>query len=85
MSDTHSQEPKGAIAKFLAASPDSVGKTIFVAVAVCLVASMVVSASAVSLRPAQEGRPRGDRESRGGARLGRIGGPHRCLRETRRV
>ena len=29
MSDTQSQEPKGAIAKFLAASPDSVGKTIF--------------------------------------------------------
>ncbi len=54
MSDTQSPEPKGAIAKFLAASPDTVGKTIFVAVAVCLVASMVVSAAAVSLRPVQE-------------------------------
>ncbi len=48
------QEPKGAIARFLAAPPDSVGKTIFVAVAVCLVASMIVSAAAVSLRPIQE-------------------------------
>ncbi|WP_120631337.1 Na(+)-translocating NADH-quinone reductase subunit C [Ruegeria sp. EL01] len=54
MSDTQPPEPKGAIARFLAASPDSVGKTIFVAVAVCLVASMVVSAAAVSLRPVQE-------------------------------
>ncbi|NOC83344.1 MULTISPECIES: Na(+)-translocating NADH-quinone reductase subunit C [unclassified Ruegeria] len=58
MSDTQSPDqneaPKGALAKFLAASPDSVGKTIFIAVAVCLVASMVVSAAAVSLRPVQE-------------------------------
>jgi len=54
MSDPQPQKPKGAIARFLAASPDSVGKTIFVAVAVCLVASMVVSAAAVSLRPVQE-------------------------------
>ena len=54
MSDTQSNEPKGALARFLAASPDSVGKTIFIAVAVCLVASMVVSAAAVSLRPVQD-------------------------------
>ena len=58
MSDTQSPDqneaPKGVLAKFLAASPDSVGKTIFIAVAVCLVASMVVSAAAVSLRPVQE-------------------------------
>ena len=58
MSDTQSPDqneaPKGVLAKFLAASPDSVGKTIFIAVAGCLVASMVVSAAAVSLRPVQE-------------------------------
>ncbi|MEM8802065.1 MAG: Na(+)-translocating NADH-quinone reductase subunit C [Pseudomonadota bacterium] len=45
--------PKGFIGRFLALSPDSVPKTIFVAVSVCLVASMVVSAAAVALRPAQ--------------------------------
>ncbi|MEL7092352.1 MAG: Na(+)-translocating NADH-quinone reductase subunit C [Pseudomonadota bacterium] len=44
---------KGAIRRFLELSPDSVPKTIFVAVAVCLVASMVVSAAAVALRPLQ--------------------------------
>ncbi|HCE71468.1 MAG TPA: Na(+)-translocating NADH-quinone reductase subunit C, partial [Ruegeria sp.] len=51
MSETQS---KGLIARFLAAPPDSVGKTIFVAVAVCLVASMIVSSAAVALRPVQE-------------------------------
>ncbi|MEO0773320.1 MAG: Na(+)-translocating NADH-quinone reductase subunit C [Pseudomonadota bacterium] len=45
---------KGPIGRFLAAPPDSIGKTIFVAVGVCLVASMVVSSVAVSLRPTQE-------------------------------
>lgn len=44
----------GFIQRFLAMPPDSVGKTIVVAVAVCLVASMVVSAAAVALRPIQE-------------------------------
>lgn len=48
------QDNKGFIARFLALSPDSVPKTIFIAVAVCLVASMIVSAAAVSLRPTQE-------------------------------
>jgi Na+-transporting NADH:ubiquinone oxidoreductase subunit C len=48
-------EPKkGLIGRFLAAPPDSVGKTIIVAVGLCLVASMVVSSVAVSLRPIQE-------------------------------
>ncbi|MCV2889095.1 Na(+)-translocating NADH-quinone reductase subunit C [Ruegeria aquimaris] len=51
MSETRNQ---GLIARFLAAPPDSVGKTIFVAVAVCLVASMIVSSAAVALRPVQE-------------------------------
>jgi Na+-transporting NADH:ubiquinone oxidoreductase subunit C len=46
-------EAKGFIRRFLDAPPDTVGKTIFVAVAVCLVASIVVSAAAVALRPLQ--------------------------------
>lgn len=46
--------PQGPIGRFLALSPDSVPKTIFIAVSVCLVASMVVSAAAVALRPLQE-------------------------------
>ncbi|WP_299206308.1 Na(+)-translocating NADH-quinone reductase subunit C [uncultured Tateyamaria sp.] len=54
MSDHDPQNtPKGPIGRFLALPPDSVGKTIFVAVAVCLVASMIVSSAAVALRPAQ--------------------------------
>lgn len=46
--------PKGPIARLLAAPPDSVGKTLFIAVALCLFCSMVVSVAAVSLRPVQE-------------------------------
>ena len=52
MSDAD-QKPKGALARFLALPTDSIPKTIFVAVALCLVASMIVSAAAVSLRPMQ--------------------------------
>ncbi|MBO9478511.1 Na(+)-translocating NADH-quinone reductase subunit C [Shimia sp. R11_0] len=44
----------GPIRRFLALPPDSVPKTVFVAVTLCLLASMVVSAVAVSLRPVQE-------------------------------
>ena len=63
MSDTQTPEaPKGAIARFLAASPDSVGKTIFVAVVICLVASMIVSTAAVSLRPVQEANKLRDKQ-----------------------
>lgn len=46
--------PKGLIGRFLALPTDSIPKTVFVAVALCLVASMVVSAAAVALRPLQE-------------------------------
>ncbi|MGR3636631.1 MAG: Na(+)-translocating NADH-quinone reductase subunit C [Shimia sp.] len=53
MSDVPNQN-KGPIARFLAAPPDSVGKTIFIAVTLCLVASMIVSATSVALRPLQE-------------------------------
>ena len=52
--DQNQVQSQGAIKRFLALSPDSVPKTIFVAVAVCLVASMVVSAAAVALRPIQD-------------------------------
>ncbi|WP_346914811.1 Na(+)-translocating NADH-quinone reductase subunit C [uncultured Roseibium sp.] len=45
---------KGFIRRFLDLPPDSVPKTVFVAVLLCLVASMIVSATAVSLRPVQE-------------------------------
>ncbi|MEL7213007.1 MAG: Na(+)-translocating NADH-quinone reductase subunit C [Pseudomonadota bacterium] len=54
MSDVQTTAPKGPIGRFLAAPPDSTGKTIFVAVALCLFCSMVVSIAAVSLRPVQE-------------------------------
>ncbi len=47
------EQRRGLIRRFLEMSPDSVPKTIFVAVAVCLCASMVVSATAVALRPLQ--------------------------------
>ena len=47
-------EPQGALARFLAMPPDAPAKTVAVAVALCLVASMVVSLAAVSLRPLQE-------------------------------
>ncbi|WP_299373902.1 Na(+)-translocating NADH-quinone reductase subunit C [uncultured Kiloniella sp.] len=44
----------GLLRRFLDTPPDSVGKTVVVAVTLCLVASMIVSAVAVSLRPVQE-------------------------------
>ncbi|MEQ9695578.1 Na(+)-translocating NADH-quinone reductase subunit C [Shimia sp. SDUM112013] len=63
MSDTQTpDQPKGAIARFLAAPPDSVGKTIFVAVALCLAASMIVSLAAVNLRPVQEANKLRDKQ-----------------------
>ncbi len=46
-------ENQGFIKRFLALPTDSVPKTLFVAVALCLVASMIVSAAAVALRPQQ--------------------------------
>lgn len=47
-------QSQGMIRRFLALPTDSVPKTVFVAVALCLVASMIVSAAAVALRPLQE-------------------------------
>ncbi|WP_417691337.1 Na(+)-translocating NADH-quinone reductase subunit C [Roseibium sp.] len=46
--------PKGPLRRFLDLPPDSTPKTLFVAVTLCLFASMVVSIAAVSLRPIQE-------------------------------
>ncbi|KJZ18578.1 Na(+)-translocating NADH-quinone reductase subunit C [Loktanella sp. S4079] len=52
--NTPQEQPKGPIGRFLALPTDSVPKTVFVAVTLCLIASMIVSAAAVSLRPLQE-------------------------------
>ncbi|WP_276720000.1 Na(+)-translocating NADH-quinone reductase subunit C [Pseudooceanicola nitratireducens] len=56
MSDPQEQTTanKGPIRRFLDTPPDNVAKTVTVALGLCLVASMVVSAAAVSLRPLQE-------------------------------
>ncbi|WP_425045199.1 Na(+)-translocating NADH-quinone reductase subunit C [Primorskyibacter sp. S87] len=53
---------KGLIGRFLAMPADSVPKTIFVAVSLCLFASMIVSAAAVSLRPVQEANKLRDKQ-----------------------
>ncbi|MEM9224459.1 MAG: Na(+)-translocating NADH-quinone reductase subunit C [Pseudomonadota bacterium] len=45
---------KGFIRRFLELPPDSTAKTVVVAVSLCLFASMVVSATAVALRPLQQ-------------------------------
>ncbi len=55
-------EPKGALGRFLAASPDSPGKTIIVAVVLCLFCSMVVATAAVNLRPIQEANKLKDKQ-----------------------
>ncbi|MDA5095304.1 Na(+)-translocating NADH-quinone reductase subunit C [Aliiroseovarius sp. KMU-50] len=52
MSDANAN--KGMIRRFLDLPTDSVAKTIFIATTLCLVASMIVSAAAVALRPIQE-------------------------------
>ncbi|WP_300518831.1 Na(+)-translocating NADH-quinone reductase subunit C [Aliiroseovarius sp.] len=62
MSEPMNAENKGAIARFLAAPPDTVSKTLFVAIAVCLVASMIVSTAAVILRPTQEANKLRDKQ-----------------------
>jgi len=54
MPDVSGNNNKGFLRRFLDLPPDSVPKTVFVAVSLCLVASMIVSAAAVALRPVQE-------------------------------
>ncbi|MEO0956952.1 MAG: Na(+)-translocating NADH-quinone reductase subunit C [Pseudomonadota bacterium] len=55
MPDENQTEPqeKSLFRRFLDMPPDSVPKTVAIAVSLCLVASMVVSAAAVALRPIQ--------------------------------
>ena len=53
---------KGFIQRFFALPTDSVEKTIFVAVMVCLFASMIVSTAAVMLRPIQETNKKIDKQ-----------------------
>ncbi len=48
-----SERPSNPLQRFWALPADSVPKTLFIAVVLCLVASIVVSASAVVLRPRQ--------------------------------
>lgn len=50
----NSEPSKGPLRRFLDLPTDSIPKTIFVAVSLCLFASMIVSVAAVSLRPIQE-------------------------------
>lgn len=57
------QQPKGAFGRFLALPPDSVPKTLFVAITLCLFASMIVSLAAVSLRPLQEANKLRDKQA----------------------
>ena len=52
MSDPQTDKP-GLLRRFWALPTDSVPKTLFVAIALCLFASMIVSAAAVALRPQQ--------------------------------
>jgi len=52
--DSGNNTNKGIVRRFLDLPADSVPKTVFVAVSLCLVASMIVSAAAVALRPIQE-------------------------------
>ncbi|MEM7082053.1 MAG: Na(+)-translocating NADH-quinone reductase subunit C [Pseudomonadota bacterium] len=61
--ESSSQTPrKGPIGRFLALPPDHVGKTVFVAVMLCLVASLMVSSIAVALRPMQEANKLRDKQ-----------------------
>lgn len=53
---------KNFIQRFLALPPDSTPKTLFVAITLCLVASMAVSSLAVSLRPMQEANKLQDKQ-----------------------
>ncbi len=52
--DQNQQGRKGLWRRFLDLPTDSIPKTLFVAVSLCLFASMVVSMAAVALRPIQE-------------------------------
>lgn len=53
---------KGPIGRFLALPTDSIAKTVVVATVLCLVASMIVSAAAVTLRPVQQANSQRDKQ-----------------------
>lgn len=55
-------QPKGMLRRFIDMPVDSPPKTLFVALTLCLVASMAVSAFAVSLRPVQEANKQLDKQ-----------------------
>lgn len=55
-------KPKGFLKRFAEMPPDSTPKTVFVAITLCFVASMAVSAVAVSLRPMQAENKLRDRQ-----------------------
>ncbi len=61
--DNNAANKDSAIKRFLALSPDSTGKTIFVAIVLCLLASMIVSSAAVSLRPIQDANRAKDKQA----------------------
>ncbi|MEM7017518.1 MAG: Na(+)-translocating NADH-quinone reductase subunit C, partial [Pseudomonadota bacterium] len=48
-----SDKPKGPLGKILGMANDSIPKTLFVAICLCLVCSVVVSMAAVALKPLQ--------------------------------
>lgn len=54
--------PSGPVGKFLSLSNDSTTKTLGVALALCLVCSIIVSAAAVGLRPLQQANKELDRQ-----------------------
>ncbi len=60
--ETDMNNSKSFLGKFFALPTDSVPKTIFVAVMLCLVASMIVSTAAVMLKPIQEANKARDKQ-----------------------
>lgn len=62
MPDENTTPSRNPLKRFLNAPNDSVGKTIVVAVTLCLVASMAVSSLAVSLRDVQEANKLQDKQ-----------------------
>ena len=56
------ERARANIERIIAMPTDSVQKTVFVAVSICLLASMFVSAAAVSLRPMQEANKQLDKQ-----------------------
>ncbi len=60
MSDNHSNQESGFIAELLSLPNDSTKKTIIVALLLCLVCSILVSAAAVALKPLQISNKKAD-------------------------